>query len=897
MLSKLNDDDLTPKSDIHIPVAEVRDALPEEQTNTWIDLQVDDSFTDAEIELLVPKYALRDVRWHESGAKELAYNKIRAVFLKLHFHPLVSYTIIKSRKAHTYSRTPEYPIFLIDEGKHKAIYQPLHPDPEHRLVYDGNAPRNFIHGLAQLETAKRKADDAYTIALDDAKNSNGEDSKPIEKPKKNPEILLVRDVADVFGPAVLGYGVCWYNKPYAIIDDYDFNLMARLAEKVYQVINNLESERKIAHLTALKHLDLFNLELPEYYQPYPDQPIMPIADLFDFINLRKPWDLKELLKQALPYRFWEQEREYEGRGDARTFVGWKYAFDNVQAYNFLNKMGFHRMAVEDRKTDYIYIQVQENIVAERIPVEVKNFINRFVKERQLDKELRNTLYKSQQLSEGSLSNLDEIEIDFKAFDDKRQFLFFENGSWEVTGAGIIAHKPGEVNRYVWEKDVIPHSVQLADAPFTITRNKDGQAFGITVHHQKCLFFNYLINTSRIHWRKEMEEEAGKLEPEAQKAYLEANKFNIAGELLSIEERAEQEQHLINKIFALGYLMHRYKDRDRSWAVVAMDNTHNSDGKSYGGTGKSICFGQALPQVLRNMHQIPGTNKDKTKDPHIFHGLTKYHQATLIDDADKLLDFRFFFEFITGNQVVNPKQSQPFTIAFDDLGKLIWLTNFAFISDSSTKRRILYTVFSDWYHEKTDDDDFKESRSPKDDMGKALFSQFEKEEWDAFFTTMASCISFALRCPVKLNPPMNNVARRNMQREMGPNFEEWANVFFSPLSGNLDRFLVKGEAYQEFLRDQNLQKSSYSTHKFKTSIKQYCIFSDFIFCPEELINDRGPKGKDRRIIHNVMERRMNKDGDWQDGSKKTSQELIYIQTDTDKELNRKLPGEDNAITTF
>ena len=73
------------------------------------------------------------------------------------------------------------------------------------------------------------------------------------------------------------------------------------------------------------------------------------------------------------------------------------------------------------------------------------------------------------------------------------------------------------------------------------------------------FFGYLINTSRLFWRKETETNFNERPEEERQAYLEAHPFDIAGEGLSDLEIWEQKQNLINKIFTFGYMLHRYND--------------------------------------------------------------------------------------------------------------------------------------------------------------------------------------------------------------------------------------------------------------------------------------------------------------------------------------------------
>jgi hypothetical protein len=894
MLTKLNKEDFVNSwKEIHPPVAETRAATEDELENEWYfdgDDDLANSFTDAQIELLFPKHALRVHEWHLPSKKEAAYIAVRTACAKLHLHPVNQYRVIKGRTAHIYKATEEYPIFLIDEVTFKVLYQPLHPEEKHRYTYYGDEHHDFVHGLqqAQAEMATRERALVETTVTLDKPDKNSTEVKPAKKLEPLAEILIVETAAEAFGAFLMGYWVCWKSRPESKLEHYQYVAMAKLCRGVYQVRQNTDVCHKRCHQRALDHLDLFTVELPPVIQITKDNVVVkevPIVSLYDYLSYKRSADFKVLVEEkALPYRFWEMTSEYAGRGSERVWTGYKYDFDSVQAYNFLSKMGFFRLPVEGEKTEYIYVHKDGNIIRKRSANKIKNFAHAFVKDRKPDKKLRNMLYESNKLNETSLSNLEETEIDFTDYDADKQYLFFKNTTWEIGKQGIKAYQPGEVNRYVWEDDVIEHNVKVLDSPFTVKLHPDGKSYDITVNHTNCLFFNYLIQTSRVHWRKELEYSLADLtEPERLK-YREEHKYSIAGPNLTPEEQMEQKQHLLNKIFAIGHLAHQYKDRSKAWAVVAFDANIPKDGRSHGRSGKSICFNQALPEVLKNTHHIPGTNADKTKDTHIFHGLDKYKKLLVIDDAHKYLDFRFFFEFITNDQVVNPKNSTPFLVKFKDLCKMAWLTNFSFSTDSSTEGRILYTVFSDYYHVKIEGNDYLESRDPKSDIGKQLFLEFDENEFNLFFNTMARCIQMYIDSPIKVSPPMSSVMKRNLQRDMGDEFQNWATVFFSEIAGNTDKLLVKDEVFQEYTSA--LGKNHKSTAQgFKKALESYCRFNGYVLNPEELINDK----QNGRIIHQIVVRELRRDGGWNEGTSKKAKELVYIQTKTNEPVNHTLPG--------
>src|SRR5690606_26049655 len=87
----------------------------------------------------------------------------------------------------------------------------------------------------------------------------------------------------------------------------------------------------------------------------------------------------------------------------------------------------------------------------------------------------------------------------------------------------------------------------------------------------------------------LEDNIADLSVEEQEAYKQRNKFTVKGENLTADERYDQVLHLVNKMYAFGYMVHRYKPASDPWIVMGMDDTPNKDGGSHGGSGKSIFF--------------------------------------------------------------------------------------------------------------------------------------------------------------------------------------------------------------------------------------------------------------------------------------------------------------------
>ena len=110
--------------------------------------------------------------------------------------------------------------------------------------------------------------------------------------------------------------------------------------------------------------------------------------------------------------------------------------------------------------------------------------------------------------------------------------------------------------------------------------------------------------------------------------------------------------MASKMTAIGYLLHKYRDKSCEKAVIAMDGRLSEVGESNGRTGKSIvgfAIGEVVPQVY-----IGAKSKDLEHDPFLFKEVTEKTDNIFLDDVRANIDFEFFFPIITGKLMVNTK---------------------------------------------------------------------------------------------------------------------------------------------------------------------------------------------------------------------------------------------------
>lgn len=841
-------------------------AQEDDQEGKWT-WETRNSLTNFEIETIVSKNVLKELNWNSQLEHErtAAYSKIAAKFKYYRWHALISYTLIKNGKRMTFSATDEYPMFLIDEGNHQKFYQPKHPDKSMRFMYYGEKPKHFVHGLKQLEKAYNERKEEF--------EDDGADDDP-----KLDEVVLCSGGSDAINVALIGYQVIWLNSETEGLQYWHYkgeNGISSKVKKFYQLQDIDFTGKAAAHKLALEYMDVYTIELPEELKMRRDQRGGSCKDVRDYFNHYKVFDFKKLVESALPYRFWERIPNYVGRGDNQVFVGYKYIYRSIQANNFLYKNGFGRMRIGDKESDWTYIECNGNVVREVDAGIIQDYLHEFLEKGYYDIELREAMINTSKLNETSLSRLKFMDINFTDFSPKSQFLFFRNKTVEVTPNKINFYNHGTVNRFIWKDELHAHSISpVKEPPFIITKDPNLGTYDIEIKDRDCPFLKYLIQTSRIHWRTEMEygDKWRAMKPIEQDEYKEKFKFAIDGPNLSAEEIDEQKQHLLNKLFVIGWHLHAYKDPTKGWFSWGMDGKMSDDGKSHGGSGKSLMFDATLRLMMPKNVFINARDPKKVESEFKYDGMTEHTRYVLFEDCYEHFKVEQFYVDTNGDVEVNPKGKTKFTIKFSQGPKFAFTSNFMPRDQSpSTMRRILYYVCSDYYHEKGDNNEYLERRTPETDLGMKLFDGFDYDQWNSFYNLMLHAIQFFLTTEEKIRPAMENVTKRNLLSLMGVEFHNWANGYFSEDSGNVNRFIAREEPQKAW----NSQNNYLTTPQlFKNKLAAFCRYYGYILDPKEY---RGPKGN----ITKKMPVKTFKPGSgtWEavEGVAKVPKEVFFIQT--------------------
>ena len=757
----------------------------------------------------------------------------------LHWHEAEFVGQVKDGVLRLKYSTETYPIFMREcitkEGeKFYKKYEPLNPEKGFRFSFipKGGKEKNYINGLRELDNqiellnALREPDDPEIEKLD--------------------EIFICSGERDAICCLSMGFHPIWFNSETYDLSQSEYELLASKAKTIYNIPDLDATGRKRGAALAMQYLDIKTVWLPDWLMEYKDNRGKPRKDLRDWMEIRSmKKDFKGIKETALQAKFWDA---YPNSKTGKI----EYSISAVRLYHFLQLNGFYMMHDEDSDNPR-YIRVVGNVVQNIRARDVRKFVREWAVERCLPEGVRNLIANSMKFSEASLENLKEVTLDFTSFTPHSQLMFFENT--------VIEALPGELRdlkktsagdgRFVWQENVIPHHVRLLDPFFEITQI--GTDFDITINNATAShFLGYLINSSRLHWRKEMEsrfteanmdeEVAGQMQE-----YCRTHHFCIDGDGLTEEEIKEQKDCLMNKIFTIGYMLHKQKSPSRAWAPVAMDYKIGDLGECNGRSGKSFMF-KTLSMFMKTVN-LSGRNPKLMDNPHVFDQVDKHTDLILVDDCAQYLSLNLFYDLITSDLTVNQKNIRSYTIPFKDSPKFAFTTNFVPSEfDASSVARSLYNVFSDYYHVQSSQNDYLESRSIHDDFGKDLFGEaYTDEEWNADINVLLLCLKFYLSIVdtgIKIMPPMDNIIHRKLLQEMGTNFQDWAESYFAPDSGRLDKEIIRKVAFDAFRMYANTNKVT--MQRFTRMLKAFVQVCPYIeeMNPPEMCNGQG------RIIRRI-----------------------------------------------
>lgn len=817
-----------------------------DQPEKWWDKDIDQEFTKKECAVMGPRVTpdtLKSLHWY------------RAKYV----------VSVKNREAMYKYSTENFPIFIRecwftdDNGNRDCfykIYEPLNPDKGFRFQCQpaGKKPASYINGLFELAAAWT----AFNEAEERKWNSDPANEHKPYREQKLPEAIICSGERDAVCVRSLGYHPLWFNsETYQVADD-EWRQITRYVDTVYNIPDIDSTGRLKGTELALRFIDIHTIWLPDKLATYRDNRGKPRKDFRDWMEI---WssnsDFRGLLNLATPAKFWTET--YSEKTGKR-----KYNIDIVCLYEFLKLKGFWQLNEEHVK-DSVFIKIDGMVVRKVEAKDIRRYVYEWSVKQSLPRELRGLILSTPTLSATALEALATIELNFDNFTSTSQTFFFPSFSIEVTADGFTKNDMSRSSsgRYVRESDVIPHNIKLRPDMFEITNHEGKYSagdFDIKINDLSSKYFCYLVNSSRLHWRKELEYFPESMTADERTRYATDHKFDISGPLLDEAEIQEQKQCLINKIFTIGYMLHRYKSDSRPWAPFVMDNVIGENDQCNGGSGKSFML-RSL-QHLTNWLKLSGRNTKILDGQFPFEQINKSTGIVVVDDCDEYFPFKPFYDNITSDITINAKNISAYNLSYKDSPKFAFTTNYVPKEfDPSTVRRMLFVVCSDYYHTATPDNNYIETRTIASDFGKNLFSEsYSDAEWEADINFFMQCVRFYLsvaHLPVKIEPDMSNIIFRKYLRDMGDNFRDWAELYFSDGSADgggehLDCIIFREDAMDDCMR--YTRNGRMTPQRFKKQLIGFCYTCDWIdeLNPADMLNNgsRITRRRENPVTHQM-----------------------------------------------
>ena len=559
---------------------------------------------------------------------------------------------------------------------------------------------------------------------------------------------------------------------------------------------------KVTTWNDSKLAELWNLNSAEKFA---EQHKDILSQLQEFTIGRNTWKFDEQGKliNALPWddneKFWIETACEDKNGN----TVYKFEYDYVAARNFFQNRGVGKYRIMD-SDQYLFIHEQAPVVHVIDLEEARDIMFDFA-EQNCSRRVQNALLKggTQYVGPFQMARLSVRKPEFIKASRDEQFFYFANSCWRISANQVDEVGYESLRHFIWSEQRKQFSAKYLGAPLVKFWQMDNStaADGATQYGYKlseagkqCHFLQFLINASNFTWRKSKEE-------------------------VEDSELKENNQHLLSKLCAIGYMMMECKDANVTRAVIAMDGKQSEVGESNGRSGKSL-IGELMRQAVGTVY-ISGKRNDLFNDAFLWNDIDERTRLVFIDDVLQNFNFEFLFPYLTGDWTVNKKGGARITYPFAKSPKVYIPTNHAIRGNGSsfTDRQWLI-AFSDYYND---------GHKPMDDFGMLFFAEWDFEQWNLTWNLLATCVQLYLQFGV-IQAPGERLMQRKLRQEIGEAFISWADAYFSN-DEHLQRTPRK-DIYEALCEYDPAQRKYTSPQAFKSKIKMYCEFKDMVFNPQK-----------------------------------------------------------------
>lgn len=400
--------------------------------------------------------------------------------------------------------------------------------------------------------------------------------------------------------------------------------------------------------------------------------------------------------------------------------------------------------------DYKLVRVTNNFVIEARPEHIKRFIFEYIASisDQLDIEpeaLKTAVFKvsDKLFSSSSIDFFNIVTLNFLKHTPDAAYFPFLNGVVKVTKDGRELLTYQQINMHVWNNHVI-------DAYYEGVQSLE-----------ECEFFKFI-------------------------------------QLISNNDP----QRITYVCTVIGYLLHRYKNPAKAYAILLAEETENEE--TGGGTGKGL-FYKALAKMVRTV-VMNGKNFKHDKS-FLFQSVDLSTQLVVVDDCRKGIDFQGFYSHITEGLTVEKKNKPEFFIPFSESPSFLLSTNYSVnLEGNHGKRRVRTVEFSNFFHP---------SNTVEQHFGHLFFDGWSKEQYTLFYDFMMLCVSTYLEHGITEAYTSTTLTKKELKIRLTPEFLE----FFESIDlGTANMF---EDLYNGFLNESGYEKKEYSVKRFRTALVMAC----------------------------------------------------------------------------
>jgi len=383
------------------------------------------------------------------------------------------------------------------------------------------------------------------------------------------------------------------------------------------------------------------------------------------------------------------------------------AIYKIGALKYLTELGFYKKKIG--ADSFLFYRKVGHIITQYSPLEIREIVFESLFHEPLNYEVdfgaSKITIEHEQLEEVFRRNQDNIfnhnnltsleELPFKiARDNKNEaFVPFKNTVVKITKENITALKYDELDNMVF------YSTQIIERDFEYCSDwKD------------CMYASFIKN--------------------------------IADD---IKERKDSLRS------AIGYLLHRYNDVTTSQAVILYDEVMTGKSTPEGGTGKGV-FVQAIRKLVKGFVPINGKSIKATSQ-FAYQQIKPDTSVVHIDDVSSKFDIDDLNSVLSEGLNVEKKFKDVMELPKEETPKFILSSNIILSYEGSTRERRQYILqISSFYRDK-----LKQgvAKPIVEEHGAEFFSEdWDKEEWNKFYSFMLNCIKYYLIHGLVKTPPLN-----------------------------------------------------------------------------------------------------------------------------------------------